>query len=443
MTSLTYAPWPFRSFAARSPEENESWWTTCYLPGEASRILAGWPHWRIIAGRPGSGKSTALAEVERREAARSLIVHYSVERWPGGRLVFSEDANHLAQMMACAAITIRDYLSNHPQQITQLSSAQHTFVRWLLDKFVDSRAFSRWIDGLPPDMTERLQSVSYQEVYKTTTAQRDVRGQIDELAQLTRRLGFQRVLITCDLNAREAQAQKENLKQLFSNLELMHDAGLSLSVALPDEVVKHIELSKRASDRINVMFLDWTIEQVRDIATRSMRAALQDTQIRFEDYMTWQLLKPLEDRLQSEFGGIVPLGWVMLAETLLYLTTRHDQPLSPRLGVRDLGEIIQALFSRHIQLELGKNGVWRGSKFIPLDPQPFEFAKILWAKSGEPIHADDPDLHDLAPNSNYVPTLAKRVREAIEPEDSPTPIYLRHKRGEGGYWLENVVFSQD
>lgn len=118
MTSLTYAPWPFRSFAARSLEENERWWTTCYLQGEASRILAGWPHWRIIAGLPGSGKSTALAEVERREAARSLIVHYSVERWPGGRLVFSEDANHLAQMMACAAITIRDYLSNHPQQIT-------------------------------------------------------------------------------------------------------------------------------------------------------------------------------------------------------------------------------------------------------------------------------------------------------------------------------------
>jgi hypothetical protein len=443
MTAQTYAPWPFRSFAARSLEENERWWTACYLQSEASRILAGWLHWRIIAGGPGSGKSVVLAEVEQREATRSLIVHYPIGRWPGGKLVFSEGANHLAQMMACAAITLRDYLSNNPQQIERLSSAQHTFMRWLLDRFVDSRAFSRWIDGLSPEMSERLRSVDYQEVYKTTTAQRDVRGQIDELAQLARRLGYQRVLITCDLNTREVHAQKDNLKQLFSNLELMHDAGLSLIAALPDEVIKQADLSQRASDRINVIFLDWTIEQVRDLATRHMRAALQDTQIRFEDYMTWQLLKPLEDRLQSEFGGIVPQGWVMLAETLLYLTTRYDQPLSPRLGLRDLGEIIQVLFSRHVQLELGKNGVWRGSKFIPLDPKPFEFAQILWAKAGEPIHADDPDLHDLAPDSNYVPTLAKRVRKAIEPEGSPTPIYLRNKRGEGGYWLENVVFPQD
>jgi hypothetical protein len=442
MTVSTYAPWPFRPFTARLPEENAYWWQTCYLASTASRIVAGWPHWCIIAGGPGSGKSTALIEIERREAAQSLIVHYPIERWPGGRLALNVDANHLVQMMACAAITLRDHLSNDRSQIDRLTAAQRTFVRWLLDTFVDERAFARWIDGLQPDITERLQSIGYQELYKTTTQQRDVRGQIDELAQLVRRLGYQRVLLTCDLNAREAQAQQENLKQLFKNLELMRDAGLALIAALPAETVKQAGLIKRARDRVSVIHLDWTIEQVREIATRHIRAALSDIQIQLEDYLTRPLLKALEDRLVAEFDGVGPQGWVMLAETLLHLTTRHVEPLVPRLGVQALGDILSSLYTRHLPLELADKGVWRGPKFIPLNPQPLKFARILWAKAGEPIHADDPELGDQAFDSSYVPTLARRVRSAIEPDPS-TPIYLCHDRGEGGYWLENVIFTQD
>ena len=133
MTVSAYAAWPFRSFTARSIDENERWWKDCYLPGEASKILAGWPHWRIIAGGPGSGKSVALAEVARREAGDSLIVRYPLERWPGERLAFSKDAQHLAQIMACVALAVRDYLSDAPDRIMLLHPAKGSYAGCSID----------------------------------------------------------------------------------------------------------------------------------------------------------------------------------------------------------------------------------------------------------------------------------------------------------------------
>lgn len=442
MTVSSYAPWPFRPFSARLPEENARWWQTCYLPGMASRIAAGWPHWCIIAGGPGSGKSTAVLELERREAAQSLIVPYPIEHWPGGRLALNSDTNHLAQMLACAGLTLREHFSNDPARLDRLTPAQRKFIRWLLDTFVDERAFTRWIEGLPPNVTEQLQATTYQELYKTTTQPRDIRGQIDELAQLARRLGYQRILFTCDLNAREAQTQVENLKQLFKNLELMHDAGLALIAALPTEIVKQADLVKRARGRVSMIHLDWTLEQVREIATRHLRAALSDVKIQLEDYVTRPLLKSLEDRLVADFDGYAPQGWIMLAETLLHLIVHPARPLQPPLKLSQHTEIVAALYTRHMPLELADKGVWRGSKFIPLNPQPLEFVKILWEKAGEPIHADDPELREREFGASYVPTLARRVRSAIEPEPS-APIYLCHDRGEGGYWLENVTYTAD
>ncbi len=86
--------------------------------------------------------------------------------------------------MACVALAVRDYLTDAPDKIELLTPGQCEFLRWLLDRFTGPRAFTRWIDGLSPELTDRLQQVKYQDLYLTTDDPRDVHGQIDEIINL-------------------------------------------------------------------------------------------------------------------------------------------------------------------------------------------------------------------------------------------------------------------
>src|SRR5512147_2029620 len=151
MPNTTYASWPFRSALARSIEEEAQWWSCCYLESEISRIVVGWPHWRVIVGGPGSGKSVLLAAVVRAEdqLKRSLIVHYPPARWPGAGQAQVSDGNHLAQMMAAIALSLRDHLTHSLADIVQLTAGQGLALRWMLDRYLGGRAFTRWVDSLP------------------------------------------------------------------------------------------------------------------------------------------------------------------------------------------------------------------------------------------------------------------------------------------------------
>jgi prepilin-type processing-associated H-X9-DG protein len=440
MMTSTYAQWPFRPVTARSIDETERWWDLCYLPTEASRILAGWPHWRIIAGGPGSGKSVLLAEIERNEAAQSLVVRYPTDYWPNSKMTLVKDSNHLAQIMACSAIAIRDYLSGSPDKIRQLTHGQIVFLRWMLDRFIGMRAFGRWIDGLESELTEILQGTLYEDLYQSVTEPRDVHGQIDELIGLARRLGFRRVLVSFDLDSRRFR-HRDSLGRLFDTLDLMHHAGLSLIAAVPTDALITCNLVERARGRVNVLYLDWSVAQVQEIADRYLRAATQDNTAKLEFYAESPLLEHLESLLVTEFGSVAPQAWIILAETVLHLATRQSGRLLPPISESDQREVVETLFKRHIKLELipGK-GLWRGPRFIPLDPQPLHFIEVLWHHAHTPLGAYDTELRTLAHSKGNVHTLARRVRQTIEPNPS-SPIYLRNDRGEGGYWLENIVQS--
>ena len=124
-------------------------------------------------------------------------------------------------------------------------------------------------------------------------------------------------------------------------------------------------------------------------------------------------------RLQTEFSGLAPQAWVMLAEALLHVTQRPAQPLSPPVTIEQASDVLAAFFSRHIWLELGVGGVWRGPKFITFDQQPWRFVQVLWTKSNTPISADDPDLGRVVHTKANAHKLANRVRERLEPVSAP------------------------
>lgn len=436
---LTYAEWPFRPVQERSIEETRRWWQTCYLPGDASQILQSEAHWCIVAGGTGSGRSTAIIDLERHEINTSFIIRYFPERWPGARHALVRDGNHLAQIMAAAGWAVREYLTTHMDMLASLTDMQYSFVRWLLEKFSGPRFYLSWVDGLEVNLASQLRQVTYEDIYPTTDPFH-AQGQIDELANLIRKFGYQRVLLTVDLNQYEGRTQLTTLGELFDWLDLMHHPGMALVAAIPIEAVQDANLVKRVRGRVSVTHLKWTASQVREIAIRHLRQAIEDPQARWEDFVSAPLARELENLLLAEYGTYVPLGWVALAESVLSLL-KEASPISPfPLTQQHKGQIAHAFFARHMRLQIDPNrhGVWRGPRLIKLPPQRLQFLNILHERNGIPVNSEDRGLIALAGNKGNIHSLASRTREQIEPFPDK-PIYLLNKRGEGGYWLENCV----
>jgi hypothetical protein len=437
-----YAAWPFRSTQARSLEETTAWWSDCYVENTITPILVSQPHWRVITGKTGGGKSVTLAALERKEANNSFVVYYPPERWPGSRHAWIHEGNHLAQIMTAATLAIRDYLTLHTEKVAELSTLQQEFLRWLMEKLGGARAFFRWVNALDQVLAGPLKEVPQENLYPTYTDPLDVQGQIDELASLVRTLGFERVLVITDLNSRGSQIYLHDLQTLFEWLELTHHPGLALAAAIPLEMLEQGEIIHRARGRVSVVHLRWTLEQAHEIATRHIRRALNDSASSLPAFATPPLLDHLQQLIIEEYGHHAPAGWVALAETLLYFCQQQHgvSLISLPLSEAHFRAIKSTFFARHMPLLVAEesHGVWRGHRFIRLDEQPLRFVALLRRRDGRPVNSDDEELFSLAHSKANIHSIASRTRNAIEPL-TDQPIYLINKRGAGGYWLENYL----
>ena len=443
MNTVPYARWPFYSPEDLPAEEASRWWEECYVPGPLERSGSE-PFWRILIGGPGSGKTVALLALARREAAHALLISYPPERWPGAPGEWVPGGNHLAQIMSSAALALRDLFFQRPDRIFTLSDLQKEFLRWLMEKYLGSRAFRRWMEGLPAEYNEALSRIPYQDLFPTTTQPLDVQGQIDELVNLARRLGYSWVRILTDFNEIRARKHVGALRQLIGAYDLMLHPGFRMAMTLPRGLWSREELARIARGRIEVTPLSWTREQVWEIALRHLRTARGDPSLRLEDWIAPKLQQALEAWLLEEYGGYAPAGWVGLAETVLHLTTRLERRLPRPLRPSDFREVIRSLCARHLPLRMDPEarGVWRGPRFIPMADQPLNFLKALWERRGGPVDASDERVRALlgsrgATKAN-LHTLAARIRRQIEPFPDQ-PVYLINRRGEGGYFLEHIL----
>lgn len=436
-----YLTWPFHPPTHMTPEEREIWWEQCYLSTPADGVLAEMPAWTIITGAPGSGKSVTLAALARRESNHAFIIPYPLEKWPGSPQAWIKDnPSHLAQMMACAAFKVRDYLSQHHQSVPMLPEWQQEFVRWLLEKTGGGRAYHRWLHGLPVDMRESWQGIEYIDLFPSTSDALDIQGQIDELTTLAQTLGFQRVLFTIDVPYQEGYGCVQPLADLYRLLELAHHPRFTIVSAIPLPVLQQGDIVRLARGRVSVLHLEWTVEQGHMLAARYLSTAVtRDFDVSLAEYAQPQLLASMSQVIANEYGQPTPAGWIGMVETLLYLAYQPGDRSLPFTS-DDLTEVKRVFYARHLPIkpDLDARGVWRGPRFIALDEQPLGFLNLLYRRQGNPANWDDEDVRFLAGSKGNVHTLAARIRKAIEPVPRH-PIYLVNRRGEGGYWLENVV----
>ncbi len=275
---MNYKVWPFQPFHQHFVEQADLWWAHCYQPCAAESLLLDSPHWVILAGGAGSGKSVSLAMITRRINNDVFIIPYPPSRCPGNNHALRQDEDsHLAQMMANAALSLRDYLNQEQSNTDHLDDLQIEFICWLLETHLGGRAYRLFVHQLPDNLSGQFKSVVYENLYPTVTDPLDVQGQINELVGLVRTLGFQRVLFAVDIHTQDMQADlADGLSKLFSWLELMHHPRFAVAAAVPTNLLKKCKIEARARHRVRHIALQWGAAQCRAIAEKHMQQALPD-----------------------------------------------------------------------------------------------------------------------------------------------------------------------
>lgn len=433
--TLVVSRWPFLAEEQRTPEENTRWWAECYQPSPAEVTLRGTNHSVIISGGPGSGKSVTLKALEKSAGERLLIFAYPVTRWPGGPYAWTGGSNHLGQIMACASMVIKDFLMHQPDKLSQLSKTNLDYLRWLIEKYSGERAFKRWADVINQPALLNLLNQPFDDLYPTDTALPDVQGQIEELVTLSRRFGFEEVVVIVDVNEAEVanEVTLDRVKDLFGWLTPLQFEGFAIKAALPEYIVEKAQLVDRSRGRINFGALRWSAGECREIGNRHLQAATANELKLLSDLALEDLLTSLEKEIEILSGAPSPRAWLRLTVTLLDHYTKHGQ----KLAQDQYGDLIHTYFAKYVPLKFDtvRRGVWRGVLFIPLDEQPFNFLEILWQHRNHG-YANETLLKKVASSQGNLNTLANRLRKKIEPVPN-NPVYLLNTRSQG-YWLENV-----
>jgi hypothetical protein len=433
--TLILSRWPFLPEEQRTPEQNERWWQKCYLPPPAEVPLRGIAHPIIISGGPGSGKSVILKALEKADSANILMFHYPIVRWPGEPHAWSSSPNHLGQMMACASMTIKDFLTRQPDKLSQLSKTNLEYLRWLIEKYNRGRAFRRWADVLNQPILLNLSEQPFDDLYPTDTDLPDIHGQIEELVTLSRRLGFEGVVILVDINETEISNEiiLDKVKDLFGWLPPLQFEGFAIKATLPEKVVDQAQLHDHSRGRVNFAPLRWSPELCRELCHRHLQAASENKLKTLSDLGAEDLIISLENEITTLYGTPLPRAWLRLTTTLL----GHYEKLGQKLTLTQGADLIHTYFANYVPLQFDKTrrGVWRGTHFIPLDDQPFSFLEILWQHRGG-RYANEVLLKEVASSQGNLNTLANRLRRKIEPIPDK-PVYLQNTRHHG-YWLENV-----
>jgi hypothetical protein len=423
---LNYSSWVFKPPDARFPEEGERWWKECYQPHPFEDLIAHRSQWCVLVGGYQEGKSTALAALRRYFEERALLIQDDFLTRPEPE---AAEGNILQRTLSRASWILRQRFGEEPGRFALLSPTQLEFLRWSIEKFHGRRAFLRWLDGLPRDIAQILQTVEYDDLYPSQTS--DVGGQIEEMANLGARIAGQRQVLTIvDSPPFPSPEQTQAISHMLEWLEPMQHAELKVVMALPPSfsAQKVRELSR---GRVAIFEMESAPDHNREVVSRHLSTATNGKILRIEQLCSQPLTARLGDFLRDEFGSSAVGAWLKMVEILLETINEEEKLL---LKIEAFPKIKLVFCERFMPLHLtpdaARLGVWRGYKWIPLDRSVYDFLTILVRYKDKRI------THEMVQTTKEnLHTLASRLRNAVEP-DPLQPIYLKNIKGEG-YWLEN------
>lgn len=348
-----------------NPERNINWWDECYLDLPVQVTLRGVERSVVVVGQPQSGKTTAINAFARQEQERLFLVRYPVDRWYGeaNAWLTSED-NHLSQIMACAAVEIRNFISRHPEKLDNLSPLNLEYLRWLVKKNSSKRTFSRWADSLTYEPLQKLvNDESYYDIYPDATTLHDAQGQIEELVTLSHRLGFEGLAVLLDLAEADVASdnRRKKVTDLFGWLIPLQIAGFAIKAAIPQSVVEQTNLLTLPRDRVTFAFLEWRLEDCLKLANKYLTAATGGQIETFSQLADSGLQAVIIEHMSGLYPHLLPPIWRHLLAVLL----KHAKS-GQRLGADKAEFILRTYYANHVPLRFDEagQGVWRGKTFF-------------------------------------------------------------------------------
>lgn len=423
--TLVYNSWPFLPYSKRSEEQTARWWDECFFAIGIGNMILKKAQWTVITGPAGCGKSTLLEMCQKFTADNTLIIDYPISQLTSG------EQNHLANIMMLTSKALRQHLIDNPDKLNKLSNNQKEFFRWLIDKFNDRRAYGRWLDSIPEPQAIIYQSISFEDFYPTQSENLDVQGQIEELINLCRRIGYDQICVLADVPFYLNQYQQKQVRRLFTWLEPMQHRALRLIAAIPEEVACQLALSTSTKDRCVQYNIELTESECAKIITRYLQAAT-DGQIQdLQELVIPELYKKVIEMISNEFAPTAVGGWLCLAQEVLTLAANRGFPLQENCFI----ELRARFYANHLKLWVNEDrsqfGVWRGTQYIPIQhKKSYELLCEMYHKRGLPINHLEFQITEP-----YLSQTVRRAREDIEP-DPANPIYIVNERGQG-YRLEN------
>ncbi|NMC86419.1 MAG: hypothetical protein GYA58_14160 [Anaerolineaceae bacterium] len=406
------------------------------MPGSADILLEDPFHWTILSGGPSCGKSVALSYMLRNSAHNGTFVLKLDPFGPSDWKAPEPLGDIFTQIMTRVSQVLRDEYWEHPEKLSDLSVTHKEFFRWLVEKYNRPRDYKRWLDGLEKDLAIAMENVSTAELEAEAAGLKQAAGmrtQIVDLVNLCRRSGFSDVLVVLDVPAHLKAEHLDMLKEFYTWLEPMHQAGFRCIAAIRESIIDECRLVERAHGRVSTITLQPTIEQALEVAGRHLQAATHGQVCALNTLASTVLIDHLDQMVTAEFGQSAPGAWVQLAQLLLENTGEAGEPLE-QADFRNLRlRFYQKFMALNITPDSPRAGVWRGPNFIPLDPGLYDFLLELHRRKGNPLYADQ--RNNLRKENLH--TLASRLRAVIEP-DEKLWIYVLNRRNEG-YWLENYL----
>ncbi len=431
---ISYEPWPFLPANTLTPAQADRWWQDCFLRTEAIRDFTAVSGSAILVGEAGAGKSIALQALLRETAQSLLHVPYPIQNWPQGTRPWLPGRRHVSQLMAASANEIVRLLNEEPERFGRCHELLQQFLIWLVQKHLSRRTLVRLLQQINRATEVALpipQKDEVEDIYPSDELTADVRGQIDELAELVQALGFAGLMVTIDLNEQEAYLSGQELSELF-RLDLLENPGVMLRAVLPKSVVQQAQIENRVGGHLRIIPIYLSEADCNELVRRYLQATTGGTVSNLEELANTAVLQRVQKELRILYNAPTAAGWLHWAETIL--TQYVAQPKSAPLT--NANEVALAYYQRHVPLRLvpERMAVWRGPQLLTLDRQPFELLRTLFDLQGQPA----PDaLLQVAGTQANLNTLIGRIRKVIEPIPKVN-IYIHNKR-DLGYWLENFA----
>jgi hypothetical protein len=431
---MQYEPWPFLPENAWMPDQAARWWQDCFLHTDAIRDFTAVSGSAILFGEAGSGKSVALKTMLHKTADTILHVPYPVQNWPNGGRPWLPGRRHVSQMMAATANEIVRLLKEEPSRFHACHELLQQFLIWLVQKHLGQRTLVRLLQQINRVTASQIhipKRGDVEDIYPSDDHTADVRGQIDELAELVRALGYSSVMITIDLNEQEASLSGQDLSDLF-RLDLLENPGVLLRAVLPRRTVLQAQIENRVGGHLRLIPIYHSPEDIAQVVGRYLQAATGGTVSGLRELANRAVLDRATQEINTLYQAPTLAGWLHWTETVLTHYLAQD-----KLKLLTDGKALaNAYYQRHVSLRLVPDqlAVWRGPQLLTLDKQPFELLRTLFELQGQPAPEA---LLRIAGSQANLNTLIGRIRKIIEPIPK-TNIYIQNKR-DLGYWLENFV----